>query len=160
MIAKTNKPKTIIAVWHKANKGKTETLRAFAKLLIARNHIPIDPIPAIVPDKDDFRLIIEIRGVRIGIESGGDPNQDVDLDLQRRLLSLANEGCNIIVCTARLTRGNEIFEQVDFVANEMNYETIWTSTYETPNLVNHVIINEIKATHIWDLLVSLGLIQN
>jgi hypothetical protein len=63
--------KSILAIWHVAQKGKTATLRELANLLLVSypTHIPIFPIPILIPAAGDFRLVVEINEKMIGIES-------------------------------------------------------------------------------------------
>ena len=145
--------KTILAIWNSGGKGKTGTVREIAQNLmrIHPTFRPIYPKPATVHPKYDFRLIIEINGKIIGLESQGDPNTN----LQDRLEELVNEyNCDIIYCTTR-TRG-ETVKAVHNVASNYGYEKIWTSTYETT--ANHLLVNDLKAKHIIELTQKLGLI--
>ena len=145
--------KTIIAIWNIADKGKTATIREFAKLLITTypNYRLIFPIPIVIPTTGDFRLIIEINGKIIGIESQGDPKTN----LKNRLLELSdNFNCDIILCSTR-TKGDTI-EAVDNLFNNRGFQTIWTSTYQMAT--NHNLVNQAKAKHLLDLLQLLNLI--
>lgn len=146
--------KTILSIWHSGNKGKTETLREFANLLLATypTNRPIFPIPTNIPNTGDFRLVLETNGIIIGIESQGDPNTN----LQNRLFELAdNFHCEIILCSSR-TRG-ETVSAVDNLANTRGFQTIWTSTYQIANTTNHNLVNRLKAEHLLDLLQRLSL---
>lgn len=147
--------KTVLAIWHSSNKGKTETLREFTNLMA-------DTFPTIriilsptlpVPEKIDFRCIFEINGRIIGIESQGDPKTN----LQNRLLELAdNFNCDLILCTSR-TRG-ETVAAVDNLFHNRGFQTIWTSTYQIADNNNHNLVNRIKARHLLDLIQQLTLI--
>ena len=145
--------KTIIAIWHTENTGKTETIRRIAHNLMELfpDFIPVFPDSAIVPLEGDFRLIIEINGITIGLESQGDPNTD----LRGRLEELVEFHCDIIFCTTR-TRG-ETVRAVDNIANDFGYNTIWTSTYQTAN--NHQQMNNLKARHLINLIQELELLD-
>lgn len=145
--------KTILAIWNSGGKGKTATVREIAQNLmrIYPNFKSIYPNPATVHPKYDFRLIIEINGKIIGLESQGDPNTN----LEKRLDELVNKfNCDIIYCTTR-TRGKTV-KAVENIANTYGYYKIWTSTYQTIN--NHTLANDLKAKHIIDLTQKLGLI--
>lgn len=145
--------KTIIAIWHVAEKGKTETVRAIANNLMEMypNYNAIFPNPAFVPDENDFRLVIEINGKIIGIESEGDPNSN----LETRLIELATKyKCDIIYCTTR-TKG-ETVRAVERTADSHDFDQIWTSTYQTT--AQHQIVNDLKAKHIIDLTQNLNLL--
>lgn len=145
--------KTILAIWHSGEKGKTETVRELAHnfMSIYPSFKAIYPIPATVHPKYDFRLVIEIKGKIIGFESQGDPKTN----LERRLEELVTKfNCDIIYCTTR-TRG-ETVKAVENVAKGFGYDQIWTSTYQTT--ANHKLVNDLKAKHIIDLTQKLGLI--
>ncbi|AEA44116.1 hypothetical protein [Fluviicola taffensis] len=147
--------RTIIAIWHSADMGKSATIRAFANLLITTfpDFEPITPVPPNVPPNGDFILVVRINGVVIGITSQGDPGTG----LENRLMNLAdNHECNIILCSTR-TRGETVIA-VDRVAGRRGYETIWTSTYQIAGEANQRIVNGLKARHLMDLVQTLGLL--
>lgn len=147
---------TIIAVWHESNKGKSETLREFARLLLSTypRYKAIEPIPASVLPKYDFRLVVEIKGKVIGIESQGDPGTR----LKERLEELAYKKfkCDIILCTTR-TKGYTV-EAVDNLWKTRGFDVIWTSTYQIADTSLHGQVNRLKAKHILELIHNLGLI--
>ena len=145
--------KLVIAISNSSNQGKTETLRFFANLLLATyKYKAISPNPAAVHPDHDFRLVIEINGKIIGIESQGDPGTS----MHRRLLELVNMNCDIILCTAR-TRGETVWA-VNDLHNTKGYERIWTSTYQIEDKTQHNHLNELKAKHLLGLIKSLGLL--
>lgn len=145
--------KTILTVWHTAGKGKSSTIREFAFALI--NMFPIHQI--IFSDTNpfnptgDFRLIIEINGKIIAIESKGDPNSG----LKERLDEIySNYNPDIIICASR-TRGKTV-THIDSFASKNGYQQIWTSTYHMDN--HHDLVNKLKAKHMIELLQILKLI--
>lgn len=145
--------KTVLAIWHSGNKGKTESLREFANLLLTSNpsFTPIFPITALVPTTGDFRLVVQINGKIIGIESQGDPKTK----LQNRLLDLVdNFKCEVILCSSR-TRG-ETVEAVNNLHYTRGFDIIWTSTYQIAGQTQQSIANNLKAKHILDFLQTLG----
>ncbi|RKR05165.1 hypothetical protein C8C83_4498 [Flavobacterium sp. 90] len=147
--------KTILAVWQSEDKGKSETLREFATLLLATypTHRIIFPITGIIPSAGDFRLVVEINGQIIAVETQGDPKTD----LEKRLFDLAdNFNCELILCATR-TRGETVWA-VNEVVNRRGFEPIWTSTYEIRNNSNYTLVNRLKASHILDLLQTLNII--
>jgi len=147
--------KTVLTIWHSGDKGKTETLREFANLLITTHPTfrPIFPTTTTISVTGDFRLVVEINGKIIGIESQGDPNTN----LQNRLIDLAdNFHCEIILCSSR-TRGDTV-AAVDNLFHTRGFQTIWTSTYQIVNKGNHNLVNRLKAKHLLDLLQGLTLI--
>lgn len=148
--------KTVLAIWHSADKGKTETLREFANLLLLtfRKEIEaIEPIPAIVAETGDFRLIFKLNGKIIGILSQGDPNTN----LEEKLIELAVIfHCEIIVCSSR-TKGDTV-NAVNNLWKTKGFQIIWTSTYQIADKSLHQQVNRIKAKHILSLLIDLNLI--
>lgn len=146
---------TVLAVWHSGGKGKTQTIRKFADLLLIAypSYVPIYPLPAIVPASGDFRLIVEVNGIIVGIESQGDPHTN----LKNRLLDLVdNYKCELVICSSR-TRG-ETVDAVDNLHFNRGFQSIWTSTYQIDGTLQQTIANRSKGKHILELLQSLGLI--
>ena len=145
--------KTVLSIWHTGDKGKTETLREFANLLLTTypSFTPIFPSSASVPTTVDFRLVVQINGKIIGVESQGDPNTN----LQNRLIDLAdNFNCEVILCSSR-TRGETVVA-VDNLHHARGFDTIWTSTYQIAGRPQQITANNLKAKHILDLLQTLG----
>lgn len=145
--------KAIVAISGTSDKGKTSTLREFANILLVAypTYKALFPVPASVSPTEDFRLIIEINGKIIGVESKGDPNTG----LRFRLEDLAvNHRCDIILCSTR-TKGDTV-DAVDNLWYHKGFQTIWTSTYQI--VANQHLANQAKARHLLDLLQSLSLI--
>jgi len=152
-----NHTKTVLALWHAANTGKTDTLRAFAVLLLQRypQHQPVFPVPSVIPPNGDFRLVVQIKNKIVAVESQGDPNTG----LQSRLEELANQyQSDIILCTTR-TKG-ETVNAVEHLRLTKGYDLIWTSTYQADDNQSHShsILNNTKGKHLMDLLQTLQLI--
>lgn len=145
--------KTIIAVKNTGGKGKTETLRELAKLFIKvyPNFKALYPIPFEIFKVSDFRIVIEINGKIISIESQGDPKTN----LRTRLESLiCNYDSDLIISTCR-SRG-ETVRSIKAVAKDNNRQVIWNSTYQSTT--NHYILNKLKAKHLLDLIEKMELI--
>lgn len=144
--------KTIIAIWHSSQKGKTQTIKELAHILIANyKYTPV--IPVSIPSSGDIRVIIKVNGKVICLESQGDPKTQ----LKKRL----NEICklynpDIIICSTR-TRG-ETVDAVEDIAKSQKYNLIWTSTYQTSQASQQNTLNQLKAQHLHNLLSSLSLI--
>jgi hypothetical protein len=149
-----NNKKAILAIWHIANKGKTHTLRELATLLRRQypNFIQLFPEPPDDIGTGDFQIVIKIVDLVVAIESQGDPNTN----LEKRLLSLVDGTmgvvADVIFCSTR-TRG-ETVGAVECIAG-MGYEAVWTSTYQTGR--DHEEMNRLKARHILELMINLGL---
>lgn len=145
--------KTILAVWNTSSKGKSATLKEFALILISKfpSHKIIFMFPSIIKPYGDFRLVIEINGKTIAIESQGDPNTQ----LENRLSEICKTySPDIILCSCR-TRGQTV-NAVDKIASTFSYQQIWTSTYQMDS--NHSLANQLKAKHLLELLQTIKLI--
>ena len=146
---------TIVLVRNSGDKGKSETLREFANLLL----IEYPRYKSIFPDSaepiisGDFRLVIEINGIIVGVESQGDPNTD----LEKRLFELVDKyNCSLILCSSR-TKGETVYA-VDNLANAKGFQTLWTSTYQIADKNQQKLVNSLKAKHILDLIQCLNLL--
>lgn len=104
---------TIIAIKGVLNTGKTATIKKFYHLL--KSKYPKSKIENEICGSD-IRAIITINGVKIGIESQGDPNSRL---FESILLFVKNQ-CNIIVCATRSRGGT-----VQLIEEQENYEIIW-----------------------------------
>ena len=141
--------KTIIAVHGRANEGKSETIKNVCKIIL-------DTFPIAKPSKeninysDDINLIIDINGVRIGIESQGDPNSR--MIWKKTVRKLAEEKCDIILCATRTS--GETVKTVDKIANDFDYHTLWISSYFSPKL-NKSILNLKAANNIIEIIKSI-----
>lgn len=114
--------KSVIAIYGQAGRGKSATIREVANQLM--NAFPIHSLQ-IINDGGDITYIIEINGVKIGIESQGDPNS-------RQLRSLADfvaVSCDIIICACR-TSGMTKDAVADLHRNHQ-YEIIWTTNHHS-----------------------------
>lgn len=143
--------KTIIAIRHASNKGKSETLRELAKLLVAYPNSSIRHLnPNPMPDKGDLSLVVEIVGIIIVIESQGDPYTELEKRLNKIIDSYNPD---LIFCATR-TKG-ETMIAIERVSAK-GYQTIWTSTYQSET--NHTQLNKLKAKHLLDLAKEMKLI--
>ena len=114
--------KTIIAVYGRANEGKSETIKKVCRLLL--NSFPnAVSFPSEINYNGDVCLTIKLDKVRIGIESQGDPNSR----MVNTIGKLAEKKCDIIICATR-TSGSTV-NKVDEIAKNYNYKTVWLSTY-------------------------------
>lgn len=142
--------KTIVALWHSSNKGKTSTLRAVATHLqrIYPNH---QILYGSISSTGDFTFVVRINQKIIAVESKGDPNTQ----LLERLEEIAFKFTpDVIFCTTR-TKGDTI-QAVEILEKKHGYEAIWTSTYQITR--NQAAANDLKAQHLITLLQSLGII--
>ncbi len=85
----------IIAIRGTANVGKSTTIREVYSILIEQHEYNV--INADFLQNIDIRVVIEKNGVKVGIESQGDPNSR----LEESLNEFERIGCEIIVCATR-----------------------------------------------------------
>lgn len=141
--------KTIIAIYGRANEGKSTSIKLACQKLLRDFPNTVSPIEEINYG-GDILIILTLGTVKIGFESQGDPNS--------RMLSedtiryLANEGCQIIICATR-TEGKTV-RKVDEIANEFGYHTLWLSSYWCPSL-NHNVLNDQLSDQIIRFITSL-----
>jgi len=131
--------KTLIAVRGVANRGKSDSIKKAYKLLV-------DAYPAAVVEKfvfrADIKIIVTIKGVKVGIESQGDPTDR----LPESLRYFAEAGCKVIICATR-TRG----ETVDAV-NDLSsqYDIEWIEKSEEPDAQKKESANRAVAQEIFE----------
>ncbi|SDT37262.1 hypothetical protein SAMN05216490_3252 [Mucilaginibacter mallensis] len=145
--------KTIVAIWNKAGKGKTDTIKEFTKLLLESfpSELPINT--KTIKSKGDFCMIVEINGKKIGIESKGDPGTG----LYERLSNLISHNCDLIICSTR-TSGETANSVID-LGKTNHYQIIWSSTYEIEDTTQHSKMNYLKGKHLLDLILSLNILE-
>ncbi|MBN2589865.1 MAG: hypothetical protein JXA96_08375 [Sedimentisphaerales bacterium] len=112
--------KKVIALWGCSNVGKSSTIKQVCELLLAK-------YPKTKKEhgifRVDIRVVLIINGVKVGIESQGDPGSR----LSESLSLFAKMGCKVIVCATR-TKG----QTVDAVNKlKPNYEVIWREQIAT-----------------------------
>jgi hypothetical protein len=89
----------IIVLSGKSNIGKSETIKIVYKLLLEK-YPSLQTILQPAATRKEIRVVIEINGKCIGIESRGDSRTHVDTALK----IFADHECDIILCASR-TRG-------------------------------------------------------
>lgn len=83
----------------------------------------------------DVTVIVTINGIKIGVESQGDPNSI----LFKSLPFFVEENCDIILCATR--SGGATVHVVDDISNESNYNSIWLSNPRSNT--DHDFLNEL-----------------
>lgn len=144
---------TIIAIWNSGGKGKSFTILNLANLLMSSYTTHKVIYCSKNPSKltIDFRLILEINGKVIALESMGDPKTNLEKRLDDIVLKYK---ADLIICSTR-TRG-ETVQAVHRIARKHSFDEIWTSTYEIAH--SHNIVNTAKSEHLLDLIIRLSLI--
>ncbi|HID82787.1 MAG TPA: hypothetical protein EYH06_07515 [Chromatiales bacterium] len=85
----------IIALKGRGNSGKTQTIKAVFKNLKIK--YPSAKITILEPNTTEIKIIIDINGIKVGLESQGDPNSR----LKQSLSDFSNAKCDIIICATR-----------------------------------------------------------
>jgi hypothetical protein len=110
--------KKVFALRGKGNSGKTSTLKRVVEKFEGLHGALVKRLI----DATDIRAIVSIGGLKIGIETEGDPNGR----LEKSLTVFKTEGCVIIICATR-TRGMTV-KLVE--ALEPEYEIEWIEVSE------------------------------
>lgn len=105
--------KIIICLYAPSDKGKTKSIRRVHELLGGDAEVRANSYDIV--DELDY------KGVKIGIESAGDP----DSEQAEAIEKLMNAGCPIIIAASR-TRGVTVDVVID-LSNQYGYTIIWIS---------------------------------
>jgi hypothetical protein len=106
--------KAVIGLRGKGNVGKSQTIKKAYKILKSRHKTATEEY---LIDGADVRVVLTIKGVKIGIESQGDPGSR----LEESLLLFVNVKCTVIICATR-TRGQTV-SAVESL--QPDYKVIW-----------------------------------
>ncbi|TJZ53788.1 hypothetical protein FAZ15_17340 [Sphingobacterium olei] len=134
--------KSVIAIHGSSNLGKSETVRETANLLLAA--FPNHTIHAINTDAD-ITYIVDINGVKIGIESQGGLNNRMFQSLQ----TFVAEGCDIIICSCSSIGATA--EAVEDLHRHHQYEIIWSTNHRSLHK-NQTQLNQIATGEILELI--------
>lgn len=125
--------KSIIAIYGKANSGKTSTIKKISRLLCQEYHYSSEK----VEDKgDDIYQVLTKDTFKIGIISQG----DVGSWVEEYLAELTKRECNLIICATR-TRGKTC-EAVD------KYNRKWKIIWERIDYLTEIQSNSIKTNSV------------
>lgn len=86
--------KKVIALWGTGNSGKSSTLKIVHKEL---SRLAEDSISEFGKHDTDIRDIFIINGIKVGLETQGDPGSR----LEESLKIFQREGCKLIICASR-----------------------------------------------------------
>lgn len=131
------KIKTIIAVRGVANQGKSASIKIAYSLL--RERYPTAKIEELHIGVD-ITVVITIDGVKVGIESQGDPNSRLFQSLDH----FVDIGCKVIVCATR-SRGATV-EAVNSLAGKYRIE--WYPKQSVSSASKHAVANRSVAQQI------------
>lgn len=131
--------KTIITIKGVAGQGKSETIKLLRNF-IKSTHSPIETI---IIDREDIKVILEINGIKVGIESQGDPKSRLPTSIDEFVAI----NCDVIICASR-TSGETENAILDTVSK--GYRVIWAANYRS-NQASHTDLNNLSAKHLLDL---------
>ena len=124
--------KLVIANWGSAQQGKSNSIKLVFELL--SDKYPYE----ILINGADIKVIVKASGVKIGIESQGDPNSRMFESID----DFVNEGCEMIVCACR--NWGETKNKVVSL-KKLGYDIIWTQNDKSENISIHTSLNKLYA---------------
>lgn len=139
--------KTVIANWGHAQKGKSDTVKRVAQIIL-RNYPNATTNPTNIDFSADIKIVITIDKIKIGIESQGDPNSR----LFESLKEFAKINCDIIICSTRTSGGT--VDAVNALCTSDNYDIIWATNYRS-NEKNQNSLNDLSARQFFELMQNL-----
>ena len=75
-------------------------------------------------EDSDIKAIFDIKGVKVGIESQGDP----ECDMERTMEEFVKDGCGIIVTACR-TKSTTFKAVKEFLGEKNQYDILWLAHY-------------------------------
>jgi hypothetical protein len=131
--------KLVIANSGITDRGKTQALKKVIEDLLSngakeveRKSYPID---------EDVTAILDYKGIRIGIETQGDPGSRLFSSLK----DFIKKECEIIVCACR-TSGNT-YKEVMNLKKQHSYEIIWYSNPYVESIKKGEFPDKVKAVY-------------
>jgi len=131
--------RTVIAIKGIGGQGKSETIKRLRNL-IKSTHIHTENI---LIDGGDIKVILDIKGVKIGLESQGDPNSRQ----AKSISEFVSENCDIIICASRTSGGT--IKPILKTKND-GYRIIWVTNYRSKE-TSHSVLNNLSVKHLLDL---------
>jgi len=104
--------------------GKSASVKAVYYLLKNRGYHSILEEWQYEAETGDIKAIFDIRGVKVGIESQGDPGYD----MKEAMEELVEAGCEIIVTACR-TKSDTYHKVTDYLGDENGYDILWAAHY-------------------------------
>ena len=100
--------------------GKSSSVRSVYQLLKDNGH------KLLVEEwqGEDIKAIFDINGVKVGIESQGDPGYDMEKTMEE----FVGTNCDIIITSCR-TRLDTYHKVIDYLGEENGYDILWAAHY-------------------------------
>lgn len=139
-----NGNKLLIANIGSSNTGKSSAIKEFYSFCTTHGHTV-----KTIYNGGDVCAIIEVEGVKIGIESQGDPNSR----MYETLELLDGEDCDVIVCACRSYGGTR--EEVEDLRDRSGYTLVWMPNPRSEETEIQEDLNKIYAMQVWQTIKSL-----
>lgn len=123
--------KLVIANSHKEKHGKSSSVKEVFNQLSTKYPANV----RVIINDGDIKAIIEVKGIKVGIESQGDPNSRMPQSMD----DFVAAGCDIIVTACR-TKWTT-YDKVDIDLRSNRYDIIWTSNDKYYDKFNTHVIN-------------------
>lgn len=105
-----------------------------------------------VPQGADCKAAFMVEGVRVGVESQGDPKSEMEASMEE----FVSEGCEIIVTACRTK--SKTFEKVtEYLGKENGYGILWFAhyVYKTPGAEKaQDFLNRLYAEHVLEIVLD------
>ena len=87
----------------------------------------------------DIKAIFNFDGVKVGIESQGDPGYDMESTIDE----FVEKGCEIIVTACR-TKGSTFVKVRDYLGKELGFDIVWSAHDVYPGQKDIKILNNLN----------------
>ena len=104
--------------------GKSASVKAVYYLLKSKGYLLISETWQYEEEIGDIKAIFDINGVKVGIESQGDPGYDMEKTMEE----FVEVGCDIIVTACR-TKSDTYHKVTDYLCEEKGYDILWAAHY-------------------------------
>lgn len=115
--------KLVIANRGASEIGKSAAVKCVYNLLKKKGFETIKEIWQYKEDAD-IKAVFIINGVKVGVESQGDPG----CDMEKTMEEFVNDGCEIIITACR-TRSDTYRKVKDYLGTEKQFDIIWYAHY-------------------------------
>ncbi len=131
--------KTVIAIKGLSERGKSDTIKRLRHLI----NSSYKTTETVYEDSGDIKVIIQLKSIKVGIESQGDPNSRQPKSID----DFIKAQCDIIICTCRTKNDTK---RAVLNTKNVGYRIIWGTNYRSSS-ASHTDLNEISAKHFLEL---------
>lgn len=126
--------------------GKSSSVRAVYQLLKDKGY------KLLVEEwqGEDIKAIFEVDGVKVGVESQGDPSSQMGETMEKYV----EAGCDIIVTACR-TKSDTYHKVTDYLGEENGYDVLWAAhyVYQAPFAdESRALLNDRYAQQVYQLI--------